>query len=94
MLCLQGTSWAGLLHLFLQPPPGMLCLQVETEEDVLWTPDVREAPEDIKQRGMQFIQWLMQRPERHIAVVGSNRLMALGCAGQGPSRPSVGCCID
>eukprot|EP00891_Asterochloris_glomerata_P003056 jgi/Astpho2/3056/e_gw1.00051.123.1_t len=42
---------------------------VDTEEDVLWTPDVREAPEEIKQRGMQFIQWLMQRPEQHIAVV-------------------------
>ena len=71
----------------------MLCMQVETEEDVLWTPDVREAPEDIKQRGLQFIQWLMHRPEQHIAVVGTVDLVALDCAGQGSSRTSVGCCV-
>ena len=88
---LLHISSACLLHLFLQPTPSMLCLQVETEEDVLWTPDVREAPEDIKHRGMQFILWLMQRPEQHIAVVGTMELMTLDCAGQGCSRTSVGC---
>ena len=93
MLCLQGTyetsPWLACCTYFLQPTPSMLCLQVDTEEDVLWTPDVREAPEEIKQRGMQFIQWLMQRPEQHIAVVSTVELMTVDCAGQGSSGTSV-----
>lgn len=42
---------------------------IETEEDELWGPDFREEKEQIKARGMRFMQWLMTRPEQRIAVV-------------------------
>lgn len=46
-----------------------IMLQMESEEDQLWQPDVRESTEDLTRRGVAFLQWIMQRPERGIAIV-------------------------
>uniref|UniRef100_A0A1J3E745 Phosphoglycerate mutase-like protein 2 n=1 Tax=Noccaea caerulescens TaxID=107243 RepID=A0A1J3E745_NOCCA len=42
---------------------------IETDEDVLWKPDVREEDKDIAARGVKFMNWLSTRKEREIAVV-------------------------
>ena len=44
-------------------------LQIESDEDVLWKPDVRETDEQIGARGRRLMAWLMQRPESVIALV-------------------------
>ncbi|KAG6438049.1 hypothetical protein SASPL_102982 [Salvia splendens] len=43
--------------------------QIETDEDTLWTLDVREADEDLAERGQKFLNWLWTREESEIAVV-------------------------
>lgn len=42
---------------------------IEEEEDVYWKREVREPHSDELARGLQFLQWLSQRPEREVAVV-------------------------
>ncbi|XP_030537808.1 phosphoglycerate mutase-like protein 1 isoform X1 [Rhodamnia argentea] len=42
---------------------------IENEDDVLWTPDVREKNEEVAARGMKFLNWLWTREEKEIAVV-------------------------
>ncbi|KAG0449927.1 hypothetical protein HPP92_027034 [Vanilla planifolia] len=42
---------------------------IESNEDNLWKPDVREANEDLADRGIQFINWLWTRKEKEIAIV-------------------------
>nr|VDD59228.1 unnamed protein product [Brassica oleracea] len=42
---------------------------VESEEDNLWRPDVRESEEEIFARGLEFMKWLWKRPEKEVAVV-------------------------
>lgn len=42
---------------------------IENEDDVLWTPDVREKNEEVAVRGMKFLNWLWTREEKEIAVV-------------------------
>uniref|UniRef100_A0A0D3C8X0 Phosphoglycerate mutase-like protein n=1 Tax=Brassica oleracea var. oleracea TaxID=109376 RepID=A0A0D3C8X0_BRAOL len=55
--------------------PSILALEVardrniESEEDNLWRPDVREFEEEILARGLQFMKWLGKRPEKEVAVV-------------------------
>lgn len=41
---------------------------VTEQHDPLWTLHHRETKEEICARGMQFLQWVMSRPERNIAV--------------------------
>ncbi|CAA7031074.1 unnamed protein product [Microthlaspi erraticum] len=43
--------------------------QIESEEDNLWRPDVRESEEEISARGLEFMKWLWKRPEKEVAVV-------------------------
>ncbi|XP_010480402.1 PREDICTED: phosphoglycerate mutase-like protein 1 [Camelina sativa] len=43
--------------------------QIESEEDNLWRPDVRESEEEILARGLEFMKWLWKRPEKEVAVV-------------------------
>ena len=50
-------------------------MQIETEEDELWGPDWREEKEQIKARGLRFMQWLMTRPEHRIAVVSHSSFL-------------------
>ncbi|KFK40904.1 hypothetical protein AALP_AA2G058400 [Arabis alpina] len=42
---------------------------IETDEDVLWTPNIREEDKDIAARGVKFMNWLSTRKEKEIAVV-------------------------
>jgi broad specificity phosphatase PhoE len=42
---------------------------IETDEDVLWKPDIREEDKDIATRGVKFFNWLSTRKEKEIAVV-------------------------
>ncbi|KAL0034530.1 hypothetical protein WJX79_006951 [Trebouxia sp. C0005] len=48
---------------------------IETEEDELWGPDFREEKDQIKARGLKFMQWLMTRPEQRIAVVSHSSFL-------------------
>jgi len=50
--------------------PGSFTFEhVSTNEDTAWTPTFREPKEDIKQRATMFMKWLMEQPEKKIAVV-------------------------
>ncbi|XP_058069521.1 phosphoglycerate mutase-like protein 1 isoform X2 [Magnolia sinica] len=42
---------------------------IESDDDILWTAETREANEDVAARGMKFINWLWTRKEKEIAVV-------------------------
>ncbi|CAI9104158.1 OLC1v1002783C1 [Oldenlandia corymbosa var. corymbosa] len=42
---------------------------IESDEDTLWKPDVRETTEELASRGMNFFNWLLTRKEKEIAVV-------------------------
>uniref|UniRef100_A0A7C9DE53 Phosphoglycerate mutase-like protein 1 n=1 Tax=Opuntia streptacantha TaxID=393608 RepID=A0A7C9DE53_OPUST len=42
---------------------------VESDDDIMWTPDVRESDEDLAARGMRFLKWLWTRKEEEIAIV-------------------------
>ncbi|XP_020705422.2 phosphoglycerate mutase-like protein 1 [Dendrobium catenatum] len=42
---------------------------IESNEDTLWEPNVREPNEEVAIRGMKFINWLLTRRETEIAVI-------------------------
>ncbi|KAJ4716031.1 Phosphoglycerate mutase-like protein 1 [Melia azedarach] len=42
---------------------------VESDEDVLWKPNVRETKEEVAARGLNFMNWLWRREEKEIAIV-------------------------
>ncbi|KAL6885575.1 hypothetical protein ACP4OV_010354 [Aristida adscensionis] len=42
---------------------------IESDEDALWVPDVRESKEAVAARAMKFIDWLWTREEKEIAIV-------------------------
>ncbi|KAF7830050.1 phosphoglycerate mutase-like protein 1 isoform X1 [Senna tora] len=42
---------------------------IESDEDVLWTPDIREKNEEVAARGLKFLKWLWTRKEKEIAIV-------------------------
>lgn len=44
-------------------------VQIEDEEDTIWTPEHRETPAEMARRGVKFLQWLQARPESKVAVV-------------------------
>ncbi|KAJ4915321.1 Phosphoglycerate mutase family protein [Raphanus sativus] len=56
-------------HLFDAPLTDHGHQQIESEEDNLWRPDVRESEEEILARGLEFMKWLWKRPEKEVAVV-------------------------
>ena len=63
---------------FVQPKPVPFsgwCGQMRDEEDTLWKADERESTRDLTQRGVDFLQWLMQRPEQSIAVVSHSSFL-------------------
>ncbi|KAI4294926.1 hypothetical protein MLD38_032406 [Melastoma candidum] len=49
--------------------PGVDFSLVESDEDILWKADIREANEELAERGRQFLSWLWTRREKEIAVV-------------------------
>ncbi|KAL8494716.1 hypothetical protein ACS0TY_025519 [Phlomoides rotata] len=42
---------------------------IESDEDTLWKLDVREANEEVAERGLKFLNWLWTRKETEIAIV-------------------------
>ncbi|XP_020594075.1 phosphoglycerate mutase-like protein 2 [Phalaenopsis equestris] len=42
---------------------------IESNEDILWEPNVREPNEEVAIRGMKFFNWLLTRRETEIAVI-------------------------
>ncbi|CAM8937683.1 unnamed protein product [Rhodiola kirilowii] len=42
---------------------------IESDEDTLWKPDVRETTQELASRGMEFLNWLWTRKEKEIAIV-------------------------
>ncbi|XP_061359357.1 phosphoglycerate mutase-like protein 1 isoform X1 [Gastrolobium bilobum] len=42
---------------------------VESDDDILWSPDIREKKEDVAARGLKLLEWLWTRKEKEIAVV-------------------------
>ncbi|KAF3570689.1 hypothetical protein F2Q69_00060855 [Brassica cretica] len=61
--------------------PSIVALEVardcniESEEDNLWRPDVRESKEEIFARGLEFMKWLWKRPEKEVAVVSHGMVL-------------------
>ncbi|XP_024532652.1 phosphoglycerate mutase-like protein [Selaginella moellendorffii] len=49
--------------------PGVDFSEIETDEDEWWNADIREPDEDLCQRGLEFLKWLLRRDEKEIAVV-------------------------
>ncbi|KAF5740120.1 hypothetical protein HS088_TW11G00185 [Tripterygium wilfordii] len=39
--------------------PAIDFSQIESNDDILWTPDIREASEELAARGMKFLNWLL-----------------------------------
>ncbi len=54
---------------------GVCLLQIEEEDDVYWQRSSRESHDQIRERGRNFIEWLMSRPERRLAVVSHSSFM-------------------
>ncbi|KAI3425092.1 hypothetical protein D9Q98_008470 [Chlorella vulgaris] len=49
---------------------------LESDEDNLWlSADWRESHDEIRKRGVEFVRWLQQRPEQHIAVVSHSAFL-------------------
>ncbi|XP_019152877.1 PREDICTED: phosphoglycerate mutase-like protein 1 isoform X1 [Ipomoea nil] len=42
---------------------------IEHNDDILWKEDIRETDEELATRGMKFLNWLLTRKEKEIAVV-------------------------
>ncbi|CAN7019831.1 unnamed protein product [Brassica rapa subsp. trilocularis] len=61
----KSYSWKAILHIKL----SQYIINIESEEDNLWRPDVRESEEEILARGLEFMKWLWKRPEKEVAVV-------------------------
>ncbi|GFQ06968.1 phosphoglycerate mutase-like protein 1 [Phtheirospermum japonicum] len=79
----------------LNSPPFVaveLCREhlIESDADTLWKLDVREANEDLAERGLRFLNWLWTREETEIAVVThSGFLIHTLAAFGGDCHPSV-----
>eukprot|EP00877_Chromochloris_zofingiensis_P012637 jgi/Chrzof1/7627/Cz02g30220.t1 len=59
----------------LQMFPAVDFSLVTEQHDPLWTLHHRETKEEICARGMQFLQWVMSRPERNIAIVSHSSFL-------------------
>jgi len=55
--------------------PGIDFSLVETNEDLLWKSDVREGGIELAARGRAFINWLLTRKEKEIAVVSHSSFL-------------------
>lgn len=49
--------------------PAVDFSEIETDEDTWWKPTTRETADDLWCRARVFMNWLLNRPERRIAVV-------------------------
>ncbi|KAF8404766.1 hypothetical protein HHK36_009655 [Tetracentron sinense] len=68
-----GHSDRSAISSFNCPPfiAVELCREhlIESDEDILWKADTREAIEEVAARGMKFMNWLWTRKEKEIAIV-------------------------
>ncbi|PRW45389.1 phosphoglycerate mutase 1 isoform X2 [Chlorella sorokiniana] len=63
---------------------------IESDEDVLWQLEHRETHDEIRRRGVLFVQWLMGRSERELAVVGHSSMLFFMCSAFGhAAAPTV-----
>ncbi|KAH7567606.1 hypothetical protein JRO89_XS07G0102200 [Xanthoceras sorbifolium] len=73
MVANAGNSDRSAISSFNCPPfvAVELCREhlIESNDDILWTPEIRETNEAVAKRGMEFINWLWTRKEKEIAVV-------------------------
>ncbi|XP_058723934.1 phosphoglycerate mutase-like protein 1 isoform X2 [Vicia villosa] len=42
---------------------------IESDDDILWKPDIREKNEEVAARGLKFLEWLWTHKEKEIDVV-------------------------
>ncbi|GMY17481.1 phosphoglycerate mutase-like protein 1 isoform X1 [Fagus crenata] len=42
---------------------------LESDDDILWKPDIREKNGEVAARGLNFLKWLWTRKEKEIAIV-------------------------
>ncbi|XP_077216326.1 phosphoglycerate mutase family protein [Tasmannia lanceolata] len=63
--CDKRRSTSEYYHLF----PAIDFSLIESDEDILWKAETREANEEVAARGLKFINWLWTRKEKEIAVV-------------------------
>ncbi|EFJ21404.1 hypothetical protein SELMODRAFT_106726, partial [Selaginella moellendorffii] len=49
--------------------------QIKEDEDVLWHPNVRELKDSLEGRRRAFLQWLLCRKEKNIAVVSHSAFL-------------------
>lgn len=49
--------------------PAVDFSSIAEDEDVLWKPEAREAPESVQARITEFLKWISARPETNITVV-------------------------
>ncbi|KAI9106699.1 hypothetical protein K1719_022227 [Acacia pycnantha] len=57
------------IHEYRDMFPAIDFSLIESDEDILWTPDIREKDEDAAVRELKFLKWLWTRKEREIAIV-------------------------
>ncbi|KAJ4843117.1 hypothetical protein Tsubulata_002901 [Turnera subulata] len=73
MVANAGNSCQGAISSLNSPPfiAMELCREhfLESDEDELWKPDVRETTEELAARGLKFLNWLWTRKEKEIAIV-------------------------
>ena len=67
---------------------------IDPDEDALWVAGKIETEASVGQRGRQFLQYLMSRPESNVAVVSHSALLWFTLAGFGtecarPARESL-----
>ncbi|KAL5988398.1 hypothetical protein ACLOJK_036162 [Asimina triloba] len=58
---------------------------IESDEDILWTAETREANEDVAARGMKFMNWLWTRKEKEIAICHADEHIACSTNGSDSS---------
>ncbi|KAF3447450.1 hypothetical protein FNV43_RR12636 [Rhamnella rubrinervis] len=63
--CHKRRSISEYRHLF----PAIDFSLIESDDDILWMPDIGEKNEDVAARGQKFLNWLWTRKEEEIAVV-------------------------
>ncbi|CAM6121506.1 unnamed protein product [Calypogeia fissa] len=55
--------------------PAVDFSEVEHDDDVLWKADVRETDDELYARARKFVQWLLKRKEKEIAVVSHSSFL-------------------
>ncbi|KAI9106462.1 hypothetical protein K1719_021990 [Acacia pycnantha] len=57
------------IHEYRDMFPAIDFSLIESDDDILWTPDIREKDEEVAVRGLKFLKWLWTRKEKEIAIV-------------------------